>query len=190
MKLNIAGRDVALGDALKTRIQSGVEDAVEKFFDREGAGHVTVAKQGHLFQVDISIHLPSGINLQASGQANDAHDAFNQTLEKLEKRIRRHHRRLKDHHRNAKNTAPPLMAVDTIFANQADETVTEVETPPAPLTIAETEAELPILSVADAIFRLELIDNPALMFVNSANERTNMVYRRPDGHIGWLDPKA
>lgn len=193
MQINIAGRNVALGDALKTRIETGLEGAVRKYFDRAGDAHVTVSKEGHLFEVDLNVHLPSGIILQSVGQADDPYAALDASLEKIEKRVRRYKRRLKDHHRPDRTPMPSEMAATFVLASTPENDDDDEERhangmEQAPLTVAEGNAQISTMTVSEAVMQLELGESPALMFRNARHDGLNMVYRRPDGNIGWVDP--
>ncbi len=188
MNIQIAGKQMALGDALRERIESGLEAAVSKYFDRAATGHVTVSQDGHLTEVDCNIHLPSGISMQATGRAGNAHAALDDALEKMEKRIRRYHRRLKDHHKPDRTPFPSEAA--SAFVLQS----TDDDAPPAgngadqPLIVAENLEHIMTMSVAEAVMQLELGEAPAILFRNAGHNGLNMVYMRADGHISWVDP--
>ena len=181
MQIKIAGRNVDLGEALQERISDGLEDAVSKYFDRPGDAHVAVSKSGHLFEVDMNVHLDSGIILQAVGQADDPYAALDAGLAKIEKRVRRYKRRLRDHHRPGRSPLPSEVDSGDDLPNGADQ---------APLTVAEGNAHIRTMTVSEAVMQLELGESPALMFRNARHNGLNMVYRRPDGHIGWVDPTS
>lgn len=198
MQIKIAGKNVELGSALQERIADGLEGAVRKYFDRAGDAHVTVTKEGHLFEVDVNVHLPSGIILQSVGQADDPYAALENSLDKIEKRVRRYKRRLKDHHRPDRKPLP-AEAASTFVIQSPGEDETEAHTDGAedapltngedhPLTVAEGNAQIRTMTVSEAVMQLELGESPALMFRNARHNGLNMVYRRPDGHIGWVDP--
>lgn len=181
-----------LGQALQARIADGLEGAVRKYFDRPGDAHVTVTREAHLSEVDVNVHLPSGIILQSTGQATDPYDALETALAKIEKRVRRYKRRLKDHHREGRQPLPSEPAVSFVIQS-TDESEDEVGEPVAngadhPLTVAEDSAQIRTMTVSEAVMQLELGESPALMFRNARHNGLNMVYRRPDGHIGWVDP--
>ncbi|MEM9739260.1 MAG: ribosome-associated translation inhibitor RaiA [Pseudomonadota bacterium] len=192
MQIKIAGRNVDLGEALQDRIESGLEGAVSKYFDRPGDAHVTVSKSGHLFEVDMNVHLDSGIILQAVGGANDPYAALDAGLAKIEKRVRRYKRRLRDHHRPDRSPLPVETASSFVLAPTPDENESGEDLPngadQTPLTVAEGNAQIRTMTVSEAVMQLELGESPALMFRNARHDGLNMVYRRPDGHIGWVDP--
>ncbi len=192
MQIQITGKHIDLGAALRTRIETGVEAAVTKYFSRAGEARVFVTKDGPFVEVDCNVHLPSGIVLQSSGRADDAYVALEESLEKMEKRVRRYKRRLKDHHGPSGPALPSEAAALSVFTiNGSDAEAPEGEAagePGFPLTVAETAVEIRTMTVSQAVMQLELQDLPALMFRNAGHDGLNMVYRRPDGHIGWVDP--
>lgn len=194
MEIKIAGKNLELGEALQTRIADGLEGAVRKYFDRAGDAHVTVTREAHLHEVDVNVHLPSGIILQSVGQASDPYDALEAALAKIEKRVRRYKRRLKDHHREGRSPLPSEPA--TAFVIQAPDESEDDDDGPSlngadhPLTVAEDSAQIRTMTVSEAVMQLELGESPALMFRNARHNGLNMVYRRPDGHIGWVDPTS
>lgn len=186
MQIQITGKHIDLGEALRGRIETGLESAVTKYFDRPSDGQVIVSKDGYLTVVDCSVHLPSGIVLQAQGQADDPYAALENALDKMEKRVRRYKRRLKDHHRDR---APmPTQSVPAFVLQSRDEEADESVEDDQPLIIAEMAEKLRTMSVAEAVMQLELGEAPVVFFQHTSLERLNLVYRRPDGHIGWVDP--
>lgn len=192
MQIQITGKHIDLGDALRGRIEAGLEAAVTKYFDRPTAGNVTVSKDGYQIAVDCSVHLPSGIVLQAHGLGDEAYAALENALEKMEKRVRRYKRRLKDHHRpdRAPMKSEPLPG----FLLQSQDEESKEGATDAPddqsLIIAETAESLRTMSVAEAVMQLELGEEAVVFFKHASLERINLVYRRTDGHIGWVDPAS
>ena len=193
MQVQIAGKRMDVGEALRERISYGLEDRVSKYFDRTGEAFVTVSKPGWAFNVDCSIHLPSGVTLQAHGEAEDAYQAFEASLEKIEKRVRRYKRRLKDHHRT-KDAIPAIEVSEQIIApmddaeDESDAPLANGDLGDAPAIIAESGARIKTMTVSMAVMQLELTDTCAILFKNAGNGDLNMVYRRSDGNIGWVDP--
>ena len=180
-----------LGDALRTRIEEGLEAAVTKYFDREFDGHVTVSPNGHETEIDCNVHLPSGIILQSTGKADDPYVALDEALQKMEKRVRRYKRKLKDHHSGTSAPMPSELAAEAVIqinGHDSDEDADFEADDDTPLTVAETSVNIRTMSVSEAVLQLELQELPALMFRNAGHDGLNMVYRRPDGHIGWVDP--
>ncbi len=197
MNIQIAGKHIDLGPSLKTRIETGLEAAVTKYFDRPSEGHVTVSRDGFNMIVDCSVHLPSGIVLQSQGQADEPYAALEDALEKMEKRVRRYKRRLKDHHRAGRDPMPSesmqAFVIQSFDENEdgedgrhGPEALNGGEHPS--LVIAETAEMMRTMSVSEAVMQLELGDLPVVFFRHATNDRLNLVYRRPDGHIGWVDP--
>lgn len=195
MRVQVAGRQMDVGEALRTRIEGELASGVGKYFSRATDATVTVGRNGGTgVEVDCMVHLPSGISLQAQGHGGDAHSAFDDALTKLEKRVRRYKRRLKNHHTEPRSPLPaedalayvlaPLQEedeADTAAANGADEA--------APLVIAETKVPIRTMTVSTAVMQLDLSDSPAVLFRNAAHGGLNLVYRRTDGNVGWIDPE-
>lgn len=191
MQIQITGKHMDLGEALRGRIENGLEAAVSKYFNRAGEARVFVSQHGPFVEVDCNVHLPSGIVLQSTGKAEDPYAALEDSLDKMEKRVRRYKRRLKDHHAIAAGPFPSEPAAEAVFQTNGhdvdnDEDVEEAAD--SPLTVAETSVQIRTMAVSEAVMQLELQEVPALMFRNAGHGRLNMVYRRPDGHIGWVDP--
>jgi len=193
MHITVTGRHLDVGASLRRRVEEGLAAAVAKYFDRAIEAHVTFDKRGQFFLADIAVHVGRGIVAHSGGEADDPYVAFAGALEHLAKRLRRHKRRLRDHHNAASRAGKSEQAWQYVLAGPADD---EVEEKPAsgtpvngePLVVAEMEAEIPTLSVGEAVMRLDLGSAPALMFRNAGNGGLNMIYRRADGNIGWVDP--
>lgn len=196
MALRISGRGVDLGEALRTRVEERVAAVLGKYAAGTYSGHVTVTRDGTSYRTDCVLHLKSGATLEASGAAHDAHASFDQTSERLEKRVRRYRRRLKDRPSNgAESGALPVEAAYSILeAPQADEELDDeveedgFEGAEHPLVIAETRKPVHRRSVSEAVADLDLTDAPVVVFIHAGTERVNVVYRRRDGSIGWIDP--
>ncbi|HRO03260.1 MAG TPA: ribosome-associated translation inhibitor RaiA [Terricaulis sp.] len=195
MRIQIAGRQMDVGEALRTRIEGELASGVGKYFDRATDAVVTVAKNGGgvQFAVDCQVHLPSGISLQTQGHAGDAHGAFSDALGKLEKRVRRYKRRLRNHHADRKSPLPAEDAPAYVLAPLQEDNEAGEDAPasaePAPLVIAENTVSVRTMTVSTAVLQLDLTDQPALLFRNAAHGGLNVVYRRPDGNVGWIDPE-
>ncbi len=191
MQIKIAGKNMELGQALQARIAEGLEAAVSKYFERTGDAHVTVTRENHLTEVDLNVHLPSGIILQAVGKTDDPYSALEAALDKIEKRVRRYKRRLKDHHRPDRSPLPSEPAAAFVLqpGEELDEAGDGEDADQGhPVVIAETFGHVRTMTVSEAVMQLELGDAPALLFRNARHDGLNMIYRRPDGHIGWVDP--
>lgn len=189
--LRVSGRGVDLGEALRTRAEERISAALAKYFDGAYHGHVTVGRDGGAYRTDCVLHLPSGITLEASGTAHDAHASFDQTAERIEKRLRRYKHRLKAHpNGHAKDRAldggPPDTAV--MEAAYSVMEAPEEDTGEHPPIIAESTRTLHRRTVSEAVVELDLTGVPVLVFVHAGTERVNVVYRRGDGAIGWIDP--
>ncbi|MCB1383703.1 MAG: ribosome-associated translation inhibitor RaiA [Notoacmeibacter sp.] len=187
MTLRISGKQMEIGDAFRIRIEDRIGEAVEKYFDGGFSGHVTVEKSGSRFDADCALHIDTGLVLQSTGRALDPQGAFEEAAEKLEKRLRRYKRRLKSHHRDASDQDMDIAY--RIMAPVADEDE-EVPEDYAPTIVAESTVSLAPMSVASAVIELDTKDSPVFVFRNSANDHVNIVYRRADGNIGWIDPSA
>ena len=191
MQVQIAGKKLEVGVALQERIAFGLESRISKYFNRTGEAFVTVAKPGWAFYVDCSIHLPSGVTLQAHGEGEDGYQAFEMALDKIETRVRRYKNRLRNH--RAKDGAVAVeMAAERIIlprdeSGEADEAGANGHGE-APAIVAESDTKIQTMTVSMAVMQLELADLPAMMFRSAAHGRLNMVYRRPDGNVGWVDP--
>jgi ribosomal subunit interface protein len=191
LQVQIAGKKLEVGVALQERIAFGLESRISKYFNRTGEAFVTVAKPGWAFYVDCSIHLPSGVTLQAHGEGEDGYQAFEMALDKIETRVRRYKNRLRNH--RAKDGAVAVeMAAERIIlprdeSGEADEAGANGHGE-APAIVAESDTKIQTMTVSMAVMQLELADLPAMMFRSAAHGRLNMVYRRPDGNVGWVDP--
>jgi len=186
MSLRISGKNVDIGDALRTHIEDRIEDAVAKFFDGGYTGHVTVEREGSGFRCECAVHLDTGIALQASANDLDAYKSFDQAADRVEKRLRRYKRRLKDHHNNAHNDQMAIDAISYVIAAPDEEE--EVPTDFNPMVIAETATPIKTLTVGMAVLELDLTDAPVIVFRNAGSGDVNVVYKRADGNISWVDP--
>jgi ribosomal subunit interface protein len=201
MRVQVAGRQMDVGEALRGRITQELTEGISKVFNRPREAIVTVGRNGVGVEVDCTLHLDSGITLQSQGHGEDAHAAFTDSLTKLEKRVRRYKRRLRNHHADNKSPLPAEVASAYVLAplEDEDEPLSSAGAAPAagdaaeadsggPLIIAETTVSVPTMTVSMAVMQLDLADAPALLFRNAGNRRLNVVYRRPDGNFGWIDP--
>ncbi len=184
MTVRISGKHMDIGDALMAKIESRIDDAVQKYFGHGYSGHVTMEKQGSFFLADCMIHLDSGVNLQTSAREPDAHASFDKAAERIEKRLRRYKRKLKDHHLGSNNGASDV-AYSVMTTPDEDEEVAEDF---APAVIAESSVSIRTQTVAMAVMQLELMDEPVNVFKNAGSGEVNIVYRRSDGNVGWIDP--
>lgn len=187
MSFRVSGKNLDVGDALRERINDRIAETVGKYFDGGYSGHATLAKDGFGFRTECAIHLDSKITLHAEGIAPDAYASADQAAARIEKRLRRYHRRLKDH-RAERNDEPSIDAASYIIAAPEDEGETESGAF-TPVIIAESTTALKRLSVSDAVTELDMTGAPVVVFRHAAHG-VNIVYRRADGHFGWIDPPA
>ena len=186
MQLRITGKNIDIGSALRGQVDERLSAALTKYFDGGWSALVTVEREGTGFRTECHVHLDSGIDLHARGQAGDAYLSFDQAADRLEKRLRRYKRRLKDHH--PEGPGQPLAATDYTIA--AEDELEELSEPvdDNPVVIAETRTSIRWMTVGMAVMAMDLADAPLTVFRNVANRRLNIVYRRADGNIGWIDP--
>ena len=186
MTLRISGKNVDVGDALRTHITDRIEDALSKYFTGGFTGHVTLSREGTGFKSECALHLDTGIVLQVSAQDQDPRNSFDLAADKIEKRLRRYKRKLKDHHGHNGGGREAFEAASYVLASPDEDE--EVPADFNPLVIAETSAKVKTMTVGMAVMELDLTEAPVVMFKNAANGGVNVVYRRPDGNIGWIDP--
>jgi len=186
MTLRISGKNVDVGDALRTHVTDRIEDALSKYFDGGYTGHVTLSREGQGFKSECMLHLDTGIVLQVSAKDQEARHSFDQAADKIEKRLRRYKRKLKDHHQNNGHGRDAIEAASYVLASPEEED--EVPADFNPLVIAETSAKVKTMTVGMAVMELDLAEAPVVLFKNAANGGVNVVYRRADGNIGWIDP--
>jgi ribosomal subunit interface protein len=194
MQVQVSGKHVAVGEALKTRVTDDLLSSIGKYFDRGGDAEVVVSRDGHGFRVDCAVALASGQHLQSHGLGGDAHAAFSAALEKIETRIRRYKRRLKSHSTAATAKQAETAAFYVLRAPEDTEDdegwdAAEGHGAPAAMVIAETQAALRTMTVSGAVMQLDLTESQTIVFRNAAHGGLSVVYRRPDGNIGWIDPE-
>ncbi len=188
MHLQVTGKNIDVGDALRSHIEQRVEGDASKYFDGAVDGHVTVMKESSEFRCECNLHLSTGLMLQTEGRADDAYGAFDKAAERLEKRLRRYKRRLKDHHARAGARKAPVVDAPAYVFAQEDTESDEPENLSPPI-IAESMERIPDLSVGDAVMQLDISGTPVVVFRNAGHGGLNVVYRRNDGNIGWIDPQ-
>lgn len=209
MTLRISGKNIDMGEALRTQIQQKLTSLLEKYVGSSFNGHVTVHKEGADFRSDCILHLSTGVTLEAVGQDQDAYKSCEKMAERIEKRLRRHKSRLKQHHNGMslqefsqkEFSHKELLQQDVSQNNKSEKlpefSLTVMEAPEDeatddhdyhPVVIAETREKLANMSVKDAVLHLDLTGKPVLVFNHASNGRINVVYRRSDGTIGWVDP--
>lgn len=189
MDIRVSGHQIDTGAALQEHVADRMNGIVEKYFSRALSSHVTFGKgPAGAFTSDIVTHVMQGLILKGHAEAHDVHQAFEAAAAKIEKQLRRYKRRINDRHEQADHALREEEAAYTILAAPEPDDEEEV-TADSPLVIAETRAMIPECSVADAVMMLDLQNANALLFKNAGSEQHNMVYRRHDGSIGWVEPR-
>jgi ribosomal subunit interface protein len=196
MTLRISGKSISVGDALRGRVTERTDEVLRKYFDGNYSGHITLSKDGFGFRTDCALHLDSGITLEAESNAVDAYASADQALLMIEKRLRRYKSRLKDRSARkayaasealAEMVAPALDAPSYVIEAPADD---DEVTAYSPVIIAEATTSLKRLSVSEAVMELDLTGVACIVFQHGSSGRVNIIYRRPDGNVGWVDPPA
>ena len=189
MNIIVTGRQMNIGDSLRSYVEGHIDGIVDKYFEHSIDGTVTMSKNAHLHRADCNVHLGNGVYLQTHAEEKDVYAAFDNAAEKMEKRLRRYKRRLTNHHRENSNGDVKMLAQYNVFEAE-DETRGEPDENLQGAIIAEQQLDIPDVSVSDAVMRLDLGELQTLMFRNRAHGGLNVVYRRADGNIGWIDPKV
>ena len=189
MRYQISGKQIDIGEALQSHVKTQMDAAVGKYAARPTDAQVVFSRNAHELVCEAVVHLSTGLTVSAKGQATEAYAAFEQCLERMEKQLRRYKRRLKDHHKQRIEPVEFAGAASYILAASEDE---ESEEPGSlqPMIIAEMETRIPALSVGEAVMQMELSGSPLLVFRNEKHRGVNVVYRRDDGNIGWIDPSG
>jgi len=194
MHITVSGKQVEMSDALRERVATQLDTIAGKYFDHALEAHVTFSRARSFFTCDINVHAARGLMLRGEGEAADANAAFDDAAEHIAKRLRRYRRRVNEHARDAAHKERPQAARQYILRQEEEEPQHDshgtLQASTYATVVAETPAEIASLTVSDAVMRMDLADQPVLMFRNSATRELNVVYRRSDGHIGWIDPTA
>ena len=189
MRYQISGKQIEIGQALQTHVQDNLGSVAQKYAERPTDATVIFSKSGSEFVCETTVHLSTGLTASAKGHAHEIYAAFEATAEKLEKQLRRYKRRLKDHHRERTQPIDVFGGASYILAsNEGAEDDAEPDSL-QPIIVAEMETSIPSLSVGEAVMQMELAGAPVLVFRNEGKEGVNVVYRREDGNIGWIDPQ-
>ena len=187
MRYQISGKQIDIGEALQTHVRTELDGAVQKYAERPTDANVVFSKSGHEFVCEATVHLSTGLTASASARDTEIYAAFDQCSDKMEKQLRRYKRRLKDHHKQRPEPVELLGASAYILASERDSDAQEPDTL-QPMIIAETQTKIATLSVGEAVMQMELAGAPVLMFRQEGKDGLNVVYRREDGNIGWVDP--
>lgn len=187
MRYQISGKQIDIGDALRTHVQSELNTMISKYADRPTDANIFFSRSAHEYVCEATIHLSTGLNASAKSHATEIYAAFDGSAEKLEKQLRRYKRRLKDHHKVRTEPVEISGASSYILAAEEQSDAVEPESL-QPIIVAEMETKIPSLSVGEAVMQMELAGAPVLVFRNEAKQGLNVVYRRDDGNIGWIDP--
>ncbi|MCX7376240.1 MAG: ribosome-associated translation inhibitor RaiA [Alphaproteobacteria bacterium] len=191
MRITVSGKQVELSEALRTRVELGLDTITAKYFDHALEAHVTFSRARSFFTCDINVHAGPGLMLRGEGEAADANAAFDDAAEHIAKRLRRYRRRVNDHARDLAHRERPQAARQYVLQQEEDTPGNgEVQAATYATVVAETPTEIALLTVSDAVMRMDLADQPVMMFRNSATGILNVVYRRSDGNIGWIDPNG
>lgn len=190
MQIIVSGKGVDVGEALRTHIESQIEEHVSKYIDRVTSVHVVVSREAHLFRVDITGNLGThaGLVVRSRGEAGDARTAFDEALDKTSKQLRRYKRKLTNHHKAGEEVAAPRLVKARKYV-LPPETGEHDDDKHSGMVIAEKPTDIETMTVSEAVMKMDLEDLPAVMFFNSAHGRLNIVYRRVDGNISWVDPE-
>lgn len=184
MKTTLTGKQVDIGDRLRNHIEENIQTTVNKYFNDPISTNISLSKESEEeFRADVSVHPAKGVILNGSGVAGDPYSAFDAANAHIATRLRRHKTKLNDH--KGKEGFSELANI-SIFTEEAEEEEIEY----APITIAETDTNVLTCTVSEAIMHMDLADENAMLFRNVSNNQLNMVYRRKDGNIGWIDPKS
>ncbi len=187
MRYQISGKQIDIGDSLRFHVENELGSVVEKYAGRPTDANVVFSRNGHEFVCEAVVHLSTGLTAQARGHANEIYAAFDQAGEKMDKQLRRYKRRLKDHHKE-RSQPVELSGASSYILAASDGGEEQEPDSLQPMIVAEMETKIPSLSVGEAVMQMELAGAPFLVFRHEGHEEVNVVYRRDDGNIGWIDP--
>ncbi|TDK49995.1 ribosome hibernation-promoting factor, HPF/YfiA family [Antarcticimicrobium luteum] len=189
MRYQISGKQIDIGMALQSHVQEELNAAVKKYAERPTDANVVFSRNAHEYVCEATVHLSTGLTATAKAHATEIYGAFDACRDKMEKQLRRYKRRLKDHHRERSEPVELFGAASYILASDQQTDESEPETL-QPIIVAEMETKIPSLSVGEAVMQMELSGAPVLVFRNENKSGVNVVYRRDDGNIGWIDPQT
>lgn len=188
MRYQVSGKQIDIGESLQQHVQGELGSVVGKYAERPTDAQIVFSKSAHEFICETTVHLSTGLTAQARGRATEIYAAFDNCSEKMEKQLRRYKRRLKDHHRDRAEPVELSGASSYILATESSSNEAEPDTL-TPVIVAEMQTQIPSLSVGEAVMQMELAEAPVLVFRNEGKDGINVVYRRVDGNIGWIDPQ-
>jgi ribosomal subunit interface protein len=184
MNVTVKGKQIDVGDALREYVNENLGQTVKKYFPQPIDGQVVFSRDAHLFTADVQLHVGRGLVVQSHGEAGEPYPAFDDCLQKIARQLQRYKKRLQDEHHRKDAVDEAVLASSYVLNTQDDSYIANDQ----PLVIAEMQTSIATLTVSEAVMRMDLADLPALLFKNSGHGGLNMVYRRPDGNIGWVDP--
>jgi ribosomal subunit interface protein len=190
MQIQIVSKGIDVSQALRERITDRLEEMMDKYIHREGEAQVSIAREGSGFRTICSVHLPSGSTMEAQGEAQEAYPASDEALEHMEKRLRRYKRRLKDHSQRAKAKEASMFVLENPVSDDLDADDDGAPVKDEPMVIAESVKHIRTLTPGMAALELGLADSGVVVFNNARHGGINVVFKRADGHIGWIDPKS
>lgn len=188
MNYQITGKQIDIGESLQAHVENELGAVMEKYAERPMDAQVVFSKVAHEYVCEAVVRLSTGLTAQASASATEIYAAFDECAEKMEKQLRRYKRRLKDHHKDRANPVESLSGASYILAAEDGQGDAEPESL-QPIIVAEMATTIPTISVGEAVMQMELADAPVLVFRNEKSNGVNVVYRREDGNIGWIDPE-
>lgn len=188
MKFQISGKQIDIGDALRTHVRTELGAVIEKYAARATSATVVFSKDAHRFVAEAEVHLTTGLTVQARAHSPEIYAAFDIVVDKMDKQLRRNKRRLKDHHKERSNPVE-LMEAGSYILTSPDESDGDAGEGQPPVIVAEMETKVPTISVSEAVMQMELADASVQVFRNEKHGGVNVVYRREDGNIGWIDPR-
>ena len=189
MRTQISGKQIDIGDALSSHVRTEIDETVGKYSQRPTDATVIFARDAHNFTCDAVVHLFTGLTVQAKGAAPEIYAAFESCRERMDKQLRRYKRRLKDHHKDRVEPVEFSAAGSYVLAADEEEWQQAPDDGLQPIIVAEMETRVPTLSVGDAVMQMELSGSPLLVFRNEKHGGVNVVHRRDDGNVGWIDPR-
>lgn len=188
MRYQISGKQIDIGEALQIHVKTELDDILSKYAGRPTEAYVVFSKSAHEYICESVVHLSTGLNAQATGKATEIYAAFDASSQKMDKQLRRYKRRLKDHHKERSQPVELSDAGSYILESRDESEETDQNSLNA-MIVAEMETKIPEISVGEAVMQMEIASAPVLVFRNEKHNGINVVYRRDDGNIGWIDPR-